>query len=58
MTTVLDAIRVDTGGRALHCTSHGVTIAAVIVDVFKVESMDVTGEVSARSKGLVAPSEP
>lgn len=43
MATVLNAIRVDTWCRALRGTSHGVAVATVIVDVFQVESMDVTG---------------
>lgn len=46
MATVLDTIRVDARCRALRGTSHGVAIATVIVDVFQVESMDMTGEVS------------
>lgn len=45
MSTVLDAIRVDARRWALRGTSHGVAVATVIVDVFQVESMDMTGEV-------------
>lgn len=48
MATVLNAIRVDTWCRALRGTSHGVAVATVIVDVFQVESMDVTGEVTEK----------
>lgn len=44
---MLDAIRVDTRCRALRGSSHGVTIATVIVDVFQIESVDVTREVPA-----------
>lgn len=46
MATVLNAIRVDTRCRTLRGTSHGIAVATVIVDVFQIESMDVTGEVS------------
>lgn len=52
MTTVLDAIRVDAGRRVLRGTRHRVAVATVIVDVFQVEGMDVTGEVS--KNGMVS----
>lgn len=42
---VLNPIRVNTGRWTLRRTSHGITVAAIVVDVFQVEGMDVTGEV-------------
>lgn len=47
MAPVLDAIRVDARRRVLSRAGHRVAIAAVIVDVFEVESVYVTGEVPA-----------
>lgn len=52
VTSILNTFRVDTRGRALSGTSHGVTIATIIVDVFQVERMNVTGEVSVDSTQL------
>lgn len=50
---VLNPIRVNTGRRTLRRTGHGITVAAIVVDVFQVEGMDVTGEVSV--SGLLVP---
>lgn len=51
MTTALDAIRVHARRRSLGRTSQRVPIAPVIVYIFQVESVNVTGEVS-EVKGL------
>lgn len=42
---ILDTLRVHTRRRALRGPGHGVAVAAIIVNVFKVEGMDVAGEI-------------
>lgn len=54
ITPVLDAIRVDARRRVLSGAGRGVTIATVIVDVFQVESVYMTGEVPACDNSSVS----
>ena len=56
VTSVLNAIRVDTGCGSLGCSSERIAVAAIIVDVFQVEGVDVTGEVPEDSCQLVRSS--
>lgn len=45
VTSILDALRVDTGSRTLRGASQGIPVATLVVDVFEVECMDVSWEV-------------
>jgi len=46
ITSILDAIRVDTRCGPLRGTSYRIAITAIVVDVFQIEGMNVTGEVA------------
>lgn len=46
MTSILDAIGVDTGCGSLRGSSERIAVAAIVVDVFQIEGMNVTGEVA------------
>lgn len=53
MASILDAIGVDAGCRPLRGTSQWVAIATIIIDVFQIECMNMSGEVAERYCGLV-----
>ena len=48
MASVLDSIGVDAGCRPLRGTSQWIPIATIIINVFQIEGMDVSGEVTGR----------
>jgi hypothetical protein len=45
VSTTLNAIRVNTWRRSLGCASYGIPIAAIIVHIFQIKGMNVSGEV-------------
>lgn len=53
MTSVLDSIGVDAGCGLLRGTSQRIPIATIIINVFQIEGMDVSGEVTGRYRWLV-----
>lgn len=51
--SILYAIGVDARCGPLRGTSQWITIATIIIDVFQIEGMDVSGEVAGRYRWLV-----
>lgn len=48
MASILDAVGVDARCGSLRGTSQWIAIATIIIDVFQIEGMDVSGEVARR----------
>lgn len=48
MASILDALGVDARCGPLRGTSQWIAVATIIVDVFQIEGMDVSGEVAGR----------
>lgn len=48
MASILDALGVDARCGPLRGTSQWIAIATIIIDVFQIEGMDVSGEVAGR----------
>lgn len=55
MTSVLDSIGVDAGCGLLRGTSQRIPIATIIINVFQIEGMDVSGEVTEKCEQEVDP---
>lgn len=53
MASILDTIRVDARCGLLRGTSQWIAIAAIVIDVFQIEGMDVSGEVTGKCGWLV-----
>lgn len=53
MASILDAIRVDAGCGPLRGTSQWIPIATIVIDVFQIEGMDMSGEVTGKCGWLV-----
>lgn len=49
VTTALNAIRVYTRRRSLSRASYGISIAAIVVHIFQVKGMNVSGEVPVKN---------
>jgi hypothetical protein len=47
VTAGLDALGIHARGRALRGPGYGIAVATLIIDVFKIECVDVTWEVAA-----------
>lgn len=48
MASILNAVGVDARCGSLRGTSQWIAIATIIIDVFQIEGMDVSGEVARR----------
>jgi hypothetical protein len=49
MASILDAIGVDAGCGPLRGTCQWIAIATIVIDVFQIEGMDVSGEVTGKN---------
>lgn len=48
MASILDALGVDARCGPLRGTGQWIAVATIIIDVFQIEGMDVSGEVAGR----------
>lgn len=55
MASILDAVGVDARCGPLRGTSQWVTIATIIIDIFQIEGVDVSGEVAENCEQNVDP---